>query len=488
MTRSRIPAVLAALLLLAACASPVRTTELQRIDQFSGYRYAALEKKAPKSIDKAAVILTFSGGGTRAAALADGALRALAETQVKGGEAMLPLASQIDLVSSVSGGSVTAAYFAMGGIDGLGDLERNFLHSDVMRTLILRALLDPAQLFYPRIDILESYLDDKVFHNRTYADLIAADAPGRERRPYVVLNAADMASGSVFSFNQDQFDLICADLARLKIADAVAASAAFPVALSALTIKNRAPCEAQRRAASAAGSGRKLADGLPEPVRLTNDRAADAAAGINYPAAENLARFRRGTVALTYLNRDGRKDYIQLLDGGIADNLGLTLPFTLLTSPSESPSFLNWVNTGKADKLLLLVVNARSQAENDFGSSPRPPGTLPTLLSTIGTPIDATSFQLLGRLDELIDERFNPKSLVLLDFDFIADAGCRAHFQNMATSWTLPRAQVDELILLGKAMVLQSPSYKEIVVALGGAVPAAQPSVEQICAPYRKLS
>ena len=47
-------------------------------------------------------------------------------------------------------------------------------------------------------------------------DLIAADAPGRERRPYVVLNAADMASGSVFSFNQDQFDLICADLARLR--------------------------------------------------------------------------------------------------------------------------------------------------------------------------------------------------------------------------------------------------------------------------------
>ena len=65
--------VLAALLLLAACASPVRTTELAHIDQFSGYRYTTLDKKAPKTIDKAAVILTFSGGGTRAAALADGA-------------------------------------------------------------------------------------------------------------------------------------------------------------------------------------------------------------------------------------------------------------------------------------------------------------------------------------------------------------------------------------------------------------------------------
>ena len=488
MTGPRTLAAFTALLLLAACASPVRTTELQRIDQFSGYRYATLEKIAPKSIDKAAVILTFSGGGTRAAALADGALRALAATEVPDGGGALPLASQIDLVSSVSGGSVTAAYFAMGGIGGLSDLENNFLHSDVMRRLILRTLLDPARLLYPRIDILEGYLDDKVFHHKTYADLIAAEAPGRERRPYVVLNAADMTSGSVFSFNQDQFDLICADLAQLKIADAVAASAAFPVALSALTIKNRAPCEAQRHAAATAGSGWKLADGAPEPVRLINDRAATAATGVDYPAAENLARFRRGTVALTYLNRDGHKDYIQLLDGGIADNLGLTLPFTLLTSGSESPSFLNWVNTGKADKLLLLVVNARSQAENDFGSRAQPPDTFKTLLTAIGTPIDATSFQLLGRLDELIDERFNPKSLVLVDFDFIADAGCRSHFQNMATSWTLPRAQVDELIDLGKAMVLQSPSYKEIVTALGGTVPAAQPSVEQICLPYRKTS
>src|SRR6476646_6728592 len=108
--------VLATLLLLAACASPVRTTELTHIDQFSGYRYATLDKKAPKTIDKAAVILTFSGGGTRAAALADGALRAMAETPVRAGTATLPFASQIDLVCSVSGGSVTAAYFALGGI------------------------------------------------------------------------------------------------------------------------------------------------------------------------------------------------------------------------------------------------------------------------------------------------------------------------------------------------------------------------------------
>jgi NTE family protein len=480
--RLRGPCACAAALLLAACASPVRTTELAAIDPGAGYRYATLEAKAPKTIDKAAVIATFSGGGTRAAALADGVLRALAATPVRGGGGVLPLASQIDLISSVSGGSVTAGYFAMAGADGLGRFEQEFLYSDIMDTLIGRTLAHPLQLFYPRVDILEQYLDDNVFDHKTYGDLIAADEPGRGRRPYVVLNAGDMASGSVFSFTQDQFDLICADLLGLKLADAVSASAAFPVGLSALTIKNRAPCPAQQHAGTTPRTGWRMTRDGPEPVRIINDRNAEDQAGVNYPAADNLARFRRGTVALTYLNRDGRKEFLQLLDGGIADNLGLSLPITLLTSPSESPSFRDWANTGKANKLLFIVVNARSEADNDFGSRPRPPGLADTLLTTIGTPIDATSFQLLGRLDEVAPDRFKPKSLVVVDFDFIADPRCRARFHNMKTSWTLAQQDVADLIALGQAMVLQSPHYREFVAAVGGTVPAPPRSVEQICA------
>ena len=487
-TRLRPWCAVALLLTLAACASPDRTTELARIDQFSGYRYATIDANGPKSIDKTAVLLTFSGGGTRAAALADGALRALAETEVSGSTGMVPLASQIDVISSVSGGSVTSAYFALYGIDGLSGLEDGFLKRDIIGTLVGRTLANPAAWFQPRIDILSSYLDQNVFQGKTYQDLIAVEAPGRNRRPYVILNAADMATGSVFSFNQDQFDLICGDLSKLKIADAVSASAAFPVALSALTLRNHAPCPAQTAAAGDRRSGWQLNQGAPEPVRIVNDRAADLDVGVDYPKAENLARFRRGTVALTYLNRDGDKKYVQLLDGGIADNLGLTMPFTLLTSPSEAPSILNRINTGRVDKLLLVVVNARGEGENSYGASAKPPGATDMLLTSIGTPIDATSFQMLSKLDLLIDNRVKPKSVVLVDFDFIADRACRAYFHNMATSWTLPPRQVDDLIALGKAMVLQSPRYKELVAALGGTAPAAQPTVEQICAQARQGS
>ncbi len=221
--------------------------------------------------------------------------------------------------------------------------------------------------------------------------------------------------------------------------------------------------------------------GWPEPKRIVADRHVDPIEGVSYPAANNLARFRRGTVALTYLNRDQKKDFIQLLDGGVADNLGLTLPFTLLTSLNEPPSFLSWLNTGKADKLLLVVVNARSQAENDFGQRSRPPGLKDTAIATISTPIDATSFQLLSKLDGLISQRLHPK-VVLVDFDLITDAACRAHFHNIATWWTLKDYDVRDLIALGDAMVLQSPSYLTFVEAVGGTVPRPKRSVEQICA------
>lgn len=481
------PRILVALASLSviACASPVVPTELTRIDQFSGYRYGVLNQTAPKAFPGAAVMLSFSGGGTRAASFADGVLRALAETEIRNTSGMVPLASEIDVISSVSGGSVTAAYFGLSGINGLTTLENDFLYTDVEGALLGRIINNPTRLFYPRIGILATYLDDTLFHQQTYQNMIDASVSGRERRPYVILNASDMASGATFSFTQDQFDLICSDLSAFKISNAVASSAAFPVAFSPLTIRNRAPCPAQTNAPTINGSGWELTSGHPEPTRIVLDRSATLQGGVNYPAAGNLARFRRGTTDLTYLNRNHRKDYLQLLDGGIADNLGLTAPFTFLTSQTELPSILSWVNTGKIDKLLFVVVNARGESSNEFGTRARPPGALDSLLTSIGTPIAATSFQLLGRVDDIIDDRVKPKSMVVVGFDSIEDEGCRTHFQGIATAWTLSRADVDDLIALGRAMVLQSPAYRDFVTALGGTVPAVGRSVEQICAAYQ---
>jgi NTE family protein len=352
--------------------------------------------------------------------------------------------------------------------------------------------------------LLESYFNERVFGGKTYGDLIEADQLKDGRRPYVVLNATDMDTGSAFSFTQDQFDLICGDLSGLKIADAVTASAAFPVALTALTLKNRSPCPAQQKAAEAQNSW-VMIDGFPRPIWVRNDLSEDASNGLRAPAADNLPRLRRGSAAVTYLNETSDpskprpKDYIQLLDGGLADNLGLTRPIEMLTSNQAMPSFRNRINTCEIKRVLLLVVNARSEPPNSFGKSAAPPGLFETIWTTAGTPIDAASSHLLDSLENILND---PEAVlppgcsgkrigasgVLVDFSLLADPDCRERFHAIATSWTLSGPEVDALIAMGEAMVLQSKALQSLVTDLHGTIPPPSPTVPEVCRTLRASS
>ena len=136
----RMPARLAlALALVAAgCTARERTTELASIDQRQGYRYGTVEQELRrKKLNDTFVAMTFSGGGTRAAALAYGALKALEGTTIPLTSAETSLADEIDIISSVSGGSVMAAMFGLKGRGGLAAFERDFLKRDVENDLIL---------------------------------------------------------------------------------------------------------------------------------------------------------------------------------------------------------------------------------------------------------------------------------------------------------------------------------------------------------------
>jgi hypothetical protein len=66
----------------------------------------------------------------------------------------------------------------------------------------------------------------------TFADLY------RRGRPQVSINATDISFGSPFGFLPQTFDVICADLAALPIARAVAASNGFPVLFGPVTLRN----------------------------------------------------------------------------------------------------------------------------------------------------------------------------------------------------------------------------------------------------------
>jgi len=94
-------------LLSSACAHTVdREQPLAKWTPY-GKEQAAAEIAGDRS-SEILVMLAFSGGGTRAATFTYGVLQELAATQVVTEKGARPLHHDVDIISSVSGGSVTS--------------------------------------------------------------------------------------------------------------------------------------------------------------------------------------------------------------------------------------------------------------------------------------------------------------------------------------------------------------------------------------------
>ena len=482
----------AVLLALVGCSYPVRN-EMTPGPVFGDDHGYQLGKLAPDDLPGTLVIVTASGGGTRATALALSVLEGLDEVMLPNGRS---LAQEVDVISSVSGGSVAAAYFALKGPAGFDALENDFIRRDGMAAL-MTAGLNPFGLARlatngtERIDLLIDYLNRRLFHDATFATLLQD-----RRRPLLVLNAADMVEGTPFSFTQRTFDLLCSDLTRMPLATAVAASAAFPVALSPVTLKDYQPCPAVQEG---------IKRGVPWPpawVKAGLDPAEDIfvkpSRWYNNPIGTSLARVENAYALGDSPASDDRKLYIHLLDGGIADNLGITAPYRMLTTRTAMPNFFQAIAQGKITRLIFIVINARSAASSSLDQSEATPGALDMLLASIDSPLDRATAGIASRLRQsLLDEfrqvkladpaqqeRFHELSrntaLVSVDFDAIGDAGCRQRYHDIPTSWTLAKKQIDAVLIAGKALLGNDPEFDH-VLQLTGANRPSLPSLKQAC-------
>ena len=243
-------ATLAAILLLAG--PPTHADEVRKRPlKTNEYRYEIVQHHVNRRSPDTFIAATFSGGGMRAASLAYGALTALRDTTIDPSTDASrvaeprpsPLIADVDFVSSASGGSVTAAYWALHGTaDEFDRFPEKFLKAKAQHKMIAN-MFDPpslAKMFFSsfsRTNVLSEYFSRELLGTATYRDLL--DRTFRsEDRPYLVINATDMGTRSVFPLVQLQFDLICADLGEVKLADAVAATSAYPLAFTALTFPN----------------------------------------------------------------------------------------------------------------------------------------------------------------------------------------------------------------------------------------------------------
>lgn len=458
--------------LLGSCAHYPENPRLKVVEPNAGYRYRVV--RPPPTADKPFVILAFSGGGTRAAAFSFGLmeeLRQVGYTDKNG--AKRRLLDDLEIISSVSGGSFTAAYYALYPESFYQDFPDKFLYRNIQMGLLWR-LVNPYnwwRLAFPnfsRIDLADEYYNNTVFGGKTFVDLI--NTP-QGRVPYLLLNATDIGITHRFEFTQDQFDLLCSDLSGVTVSRAVAASSNFPVAFAPLTLDiYKEPC------------GK-----LPDWITLGQDRA-------------NNPKWRVNDASAAQSYRDSDRLYAHLLDGGLSDNLGLRGPYQAITTTDTPWSILNLANKRRLDRVLMIAANAKTTKQRAWDEKSAPPGIGAVLDITMNGPMDDVSsdsiekvenhFSYLTQLADTVDacngqigkvcptapKITNPLAADFtfseLTFDNIPDTRLRRCLQQLPTSFSLPDKTVDLLRQTAGYLLMNSPDF---VAGMQRLDPAWQP-------------
>jgi NTE family protein len=414
-----------------------------------GYGYRPSKQEIRRERGELNIYLAFSGGGTRAAALAYGVMKALHETRVGTRDEPQTLLEEVDTLSGVSGGSFPAAYYGLFGERIFEEFEPRFLRRNIQGAIVRRALIpwNLVRLLTPwlsRSDLAKGIYHESVFDQATFQTL--TDAKG----PVVYINATDLSSGERFTFVQAQFDLICSDLQALPISYAVAASSAVPLLLSPVSMRNHA------------GSC-----GFEPPPWLEEALSDRRGRPRQYRAARSFVQLH-----------DPDKMFLHLVDGGISDNLGLRAGIDLIELAGS------WERAGELmgaerhlDKVVVISVNAETDPDPSIDLSSAAPGFANLMGAVSGGQIRRYNFEtllitqeLLGRLGREARDKGLPMQTFLVDVSFenFPDEQDRRYFKRIPTSFKLSDHQVDELIWAGRELLLQSADYKRLVESLGG--------------------
>ena len=405
--------------------------------------------------------LTFSGGGSRAAALSYGVLEALERIemppdplQTDANRGRHTLLDEVDLISSVSGGSFTAAYYGLHGKSIFKDYRENFLTQDYQSALLWR-LFNPINWFaigspfYGRSDLAAEYYDANLFHGATLGDLARGDGPA------VLIMATDVADGFIFSFSPGLFSLLCSDYDQFPVARAVAASAAFPGAFSPIALKNYA---GQCRSAE-----------HPEWMRKALEKP-DMASRVYY----NAVRLN------TYMNPQ-TKPYIYLVDGGVSDNLGVRGPLEAMMIRGDARDLLKETGFDKTEKVVFLIVDAQTQETSSWRLLKEIPGLAMILDASSTIMVNKYNFETIELLHRYArDWTYLDKTkgivpiefyIIHVTFEALPDKDEREYFHKIPTSLRLSEDQIDRLRDAAGRILYADENFQRLVKSLGAKIP-----------------
>ncbi len=413
------------------------------------------------SYDDTVVGLSFSGGGTRAAAFSFGVLQEMERIPLRGAQGAM--IDRVEFISGVSGGSVTAAYFGLRKRAALADFRERFLLRNAeegLQTNLTLATLSRAvaggindSTGFPR------WLDANLFQGATFRDL------GLTSRPQVWINASDIYNRTPFVFGAVAFGAMCSNLSEYPLANAVAASAAVPVAFAPVVIQTFPG---------------KCNDRLPPWIVRARDNANSPPMLNSF--AKAISRYH-----------DGSMPYIKLLDGGLVDNYGLA-GMTIARLSSDTPyGPLNPRQAVKLRRALILVVDAKTGLSGSWINTVEGPTGAELVKAAADTAIDAsvagsfTAFNAtmtdwqgslvrwrcgLSAADRArygAGPNWNCRDLKFyvgrIGFDQL-DQARAADLERVPTRFHLPPEQVDSVIEAGRDALRASPVFRSFAANL----------------------
>ena len=444
----RSASLLLAAILLSACSAvtPTMNQPLSEAGRVLPKQAGAEQAKDAVNSKSLSLILTFSGGGTRAAAFSYGVMKGLRDTNYLRDGQSRSLLQEVDLISSVSGGSFTAAYYGLYGDDLFVNYERDFLRKPVQTHLLNDWLARPSNWFklfpalYNRSDLAAEYYEQNIFQNKQFKDF-------RSDGPAIVINATDVSAGVPFSFTPENFEWICSNLSNYPVGRAVAASAAVPVLFSPITLRNYADCEITK----------------PDVVN----------AGVSRNALQALD-------VRKYKNKK-RYPFLHLLDGGIADNLGVRSVLHAVSEHGDNFwTLMQHYGIQDTEDVAFIIVNAADDISPAIAQMQEEP---PTDL-------------VLAAVTTIQSSRYNTDTLDMLDYLFsiwekqVITGRCgtqqvktckttRFHLVELnfkqlpqqlsnqlsltETSLELPSEKVDQLIQAGEYVLKRSKPFSDLL-------------------------
>ncbi len=405
--------------------------------------------------------LSFSGGGTRAAAFSFGALKELERIPLRGAQG--PMIDRVEFVSGVSGGSVTAAYYGLRKRAALADFRERFLlrnaEEGLQTTLTLATLSRAAAGGINDSTGFPRWLDANLFQGATFRDL------GATSRPQVWINASDIYNRTPFVFGAVAFGAMCSNLPEYPLANAVAASAAVPVAFAPVVIQTF-PGKCNGR--------------LPSWITRARDNA-NAPPMLN-SFAKAISRYH-----------DGSMPYIKLLDGGLVDNYGLA-GFTIARLSSDTPyGPLSPRQAVKLRRALILVVDAKTGLSGNWINTIEGPTGAELVKAAADTAIDASvagsftafSATMTDWQGALVRWRCGLSAADRARYGAPAGWNCRdvkfyvgrigfdqldqaraADLERIPTRFQLPTDQVDNVIAAGGDALRASPAFRSFAAGL----------------------